>query len=426
MRHFRDFLLCLTVPVTFGIPIFGQQISVTDPSGNLVNQIISLFIFTSSFFLTKLNRIPLRTIWFSLAPMIGVLLLALVSVFWSEYPWLTVRRSSHLLIEVISLILIALAYRDEPESLLTRLFYIFGVITLANAASLAVPSISFSPIGFMGIHYHKNEAGAFFFCAIPLFALGILNRNTSKIRLAAVLLFLIAAGLFLLTQSKSAWVCVLIGIPLTFGLRLMIKGHRHFRVVMPLMFLAFGFAMLLIIADVGVDTILNGIFGDTTLTGRSDIWQFALVKFYSEPVHGIGYGALWQTGVEIEQYLSAYDVIGAVNEAHNGYIDILAQLGALGVVLLIVFLAIVSIRLCRVINRYENRHLAGIGSYALYLLIGSLIYNISESSFFHTGISLWVMLVLVSTCATGRLAKPPRLIQKRRIFTTQIKTVAAQ
>jgi O-antigen ligase len=334
--------------------------------------------------------------------MAAFLLLAVGSTIWSEHPGLTLRRSMHLGINATSLVLIGLTFRHESENLLKRLFYIFGAITLANAAALISPSTSFSPIGFMGIHNNKNDAGGFLFCAIPLFMMGILDRTISNRRWLAIMLFVVGVGLLALTESKTAWVCILVVIPMAIAIRSAIKSKRFGRGVLPLVYALFALAVLFVVLDFGIASILDRIFGEATLTGRSDIWKFALTKFDSSPVNGIGYGALWQTGYDIGRYLFLYKVT-TVNEAHNGYIDILAQLGLLGLISLAYFLVVVFYRVCRVIRDYEDQSRIGIPTYALFLMIGIMIYNITESLFFGPGLSQWVLLVLVSSCVMGRM-----------------------
>jgi len=422
LKLFRDMLLFLTIPFVFGISLFDHSKSVTDSSGNIFNQLSALFVFGSSLFLAKVQRIPFRIVLFSIAPMAGFLLLALVSYFWSDYPSLSVRRSFHLAIEATSLVLIALAYAEKSDELLKRIFYIFAIITLADAASLVFPSISSSVIGFKGIHVHKNEAGAFFLCAIPLFAVGALYRDISSGRLAAALLLFIASGMLILTHSKTSITGVLAGVLMTLALRSVIqsKSYGGVAVMIPL-YLALGSILLIYTSEVGIDAIAEKIYGDPTLTGRTDIWEFALTKFRAEPLHGVGYGAVWQAGTAIVQYLKDYNIT-IVNEAHNGYIDILAQLGVLGLVSLGIFMVVMFIRICRALVRYEAKNRIGIASYALYFLIVGVICNLSESSFFRTGISLWVLLVVISVCATARLGYQPMLIQRRRPIRAKFRT----
>ena len=170
---YRDALICVVFVMTFRIAFSGQTfdvedrqlalLSLTSDSGNPIEQAIILFVFVNSLFLARLSRLPLRTIAFGMAPFAGLLLFALVSVLWSEYPWLTLRRALRFVTEVTTLNLLALTYRDECDRILRLFFRMFAVITVASFVSLAAPTFSFWAESFKGIFLQKLDAGRFFF-----------------------------------------------------------------------------------------------------------------------------------------------------------------------------------------------------------------------------------------------------------------------
>jgi exopolysaccharide production protein ExoQ len=159
-----------------------------------------------------------------------------------------------------------------------------------------------------------------------------------------------------------------------------------------------GLAAVMIVWAVGLDVILTKLFGDATITGRDQIWHYALSKYDTNPPGGVGYGALWQVGSQFGDVLQHAQVHWVANEGHNGYIDLLAQTGYVGLICAIVYLVATLIRLVRSAALPTSR-LFGLTSYALYLLLGGLLYNVTESSFFRAGHPTWILLVLVSTCA---------------------------
>ncbi len=410
---YRDILVGVALVLTFSIRFsiqafeFGDDrlalLAVSSDAGSPIEQAITLLVFFNSVFLARLSRLPPRMLIFSMAPLAPLLLLALASFLWSDFPWLTVRRTSRLVIEVTAWTLLALTYVNEGNRLMRLLFRLFAVITAANLASLAAPSISFDPLGFHGIHLHKLDAGRFLFFAIPVFVIGIINPIISKSRAAATVLFTVAALLMPLTNSKTAFVCVPLGIFMTVGLRLLMGGDARVRGGLFLVYLFGALGICIVVGDFGLDTVFDRVFGDVTLTGRDNIWHFALDRFVQRPILGVGFGALWQTGAGVIQSLIAYDAYSFINQAHNGYIDILAHLGLAGFIGLVAFLVIVFIRLCTAISRYEVGKGVGVASYGLYLLLGSAVYNFTDSTYLFSGRSMWIMLVFVSTCATARL-----------------------
>ncbi len=407
---YRDILLCFAITIELGIlfsteayGFLDQQViiqSVSSDLGNPFEQAITLFIFANSVILARLGRISARTIAFSIAPLVPILLLALASFLWSDFPLLTIRRASRLVIETTSFFLLALSYRDEPDRVLRLLFGLFAVLLAANIASLALPSKSFTPIGFRGIFGNKNYFGFFCFFAIPVFAIGIVNPVISKSRLIAVALIVITAGLMPIAGTKTAMVCIPLGILLTLSIRFVSVYDARIRGILFVIYTLAALAIVISAYDTGIDTLFDKLFGDVSLTGRDNIWRFALDRFSQRPLLGVGFGALWQTGPDVIKVLVQYNAYSFINEAHNGYIDILAQLGLTGLALTIAFLIIVFVRLIKAVFRYEIGKNFGIASYGMYLLLGSIIYNFTESAYLLSH-EVWIMLVFVTTCATA-------------------------
>jgi len=412
----RDVLLCITLPLTLrigfsdpynGLGGQGQLIQgLASDSGNIFIQALTLFVFVNSLFLVKLSLLPPRAIARAMAPLMGLLLISFISIAWSDYPDLTFRRGFHIIIETTTIILLALTYSHEPNRVLRLLFRIFAIVTVANALSLALPSISFSPLGFNGIHMHKLDAGRFFFFAIPIFVLGILYKSVSGSRVVAAILFLIALGLLPITHAKTSLVCVPLAILLTLSIRMVYIGNASTRLFLPLIYALLALIMVLVTYDLGVDTVFNLAFGDATLTGRTEIWNYILYLYSLHPILGVGYGALWQTGTSLispnlhEDYLLLH-----VNQAHNGYLDILAQLGLFGFAMLLLFLTVIFVRLNSFIFHHELRRFFGLASYGMYLLLGSVIYNFTDSTYFRPGTTFWILLVFISTCVGTRAQK---------------------
>jgi exopolysaccharide production protein ExoQ len=412
---FRDALICIGLTMVFSITFSTQAFqygneelatrALSSDLGSPIEQAMTLFVFANSLILARLSGLNVRTIALNMAPIAVLLLLALSSVLWSDYPILTLRRASRLVVEVSAVYLLALTYRDECERVLRILFRLFAIITLANLAALALPSMSFTPIGFRGIHQHKLDAGRFFFFAIPVFAIGIINPLVSKSRLVAAALMLIAVGLMPITSSKTAFVCVPLAIVLTLSMRSMSVHDARVRGILLVIYALIVMSVVLIADDIGTDTLFDKAFGDVTLTGRDNIWRFALDRFMQRPFFGVGFGALWQTGPDVIQSLTQYNAYSFINQAHNGYIDILAQLGLVGLALYLAFLVIVFIRLNTAVRYYEIGKGFGIASYGIYLLLGSVIYNFTDSTYLWPGRSMWIMLLFVVTCATARIMK---------------------
>jgi len=74
---------------------------------------------------------------------------------------------------------------------------------------------------------------------------------------------------------------------------------------------------------------------DSTLTGRSALWQQLLRMSSERPFFGVGFESFW-LGPRLDKMWSLFSF--HPNEAHNGYLEILLNLGWTGVALLAVIL----------------------------------------------------------------------------------------
>jgi O-antigen ligase len=75
---------------------------------------------------------------------------------------------------------------------------------------------------------------------------------------------------------------------------------------------------------------------DTTFTGRTDIWEFAISSLGLRPILGYGFAAFWGTD-SIEKLVKSdqYEWAAAASHSHNGYLDTALTLGYPGLALII-------------------------------------------------------------------------------------------
>ena len=111
---------------------------------------------------------------------------------------------------------------------------------------------------------------------------------------------------------------------------------------------------------------------DNTLTGRTDIWAdcFSLV---GSKIFGVGYGNFW-LGKRLEFLWDKW--WWKPITAHNGYIDVFLELGAIGLALLLLTFLYSYFRILK-------KFLYDFLNYRFFLviLLSGVIYNIAESAF---------------------------------------------
>ena len=94
---------------------------------------------------------------------------------------------------------------------------------------------------------------------------------------------------------------------------------------------------------------------DTTFTGRTDIWEFAISSLGLHPFLGYGFAALWGTD-SIENLIQNDQIEWAAtaSHSHNGYLDSALTMGYPGLVLIIVIFVVAPLRNFSVATRFGN------------------------------------------------------------------------
>jgi O-antigen ligase len=372
----------------------GQQASSLSGAGNTINQVFSSAAFLNAVLLAVLYQVPLQKIWHTARWLLPLMIWIILSVYWSAYPDITLRRAIREEFEVFSLILLicTYSYRIEP---LRILFLSFATTALLDFASLAVPSFSFSsnPPGFQGFHGHKNSAGEFFFYALPLFGLAIFDRSIAIGRYLAPLALFLGTALLLLSRSKTAIGLFAITGLCVFAIRLLRRMGDHTAVLL-LIYLLIGVAAVVAVLGVGFTNTVDLLTGDVTLTGRAALWNYVVARWQENPYFGQGFGALWQVGLQMGAYLNAGQLNWVMNEAHNGYLDMLAQTGIIGLLLLIVFL-LAALRAVLFARADKRGPFDAWKWYGIYVTLGILLHNMTESTFTRTGGTGWTLFVML-------------------------------
>jgi exopolysaccharide production protein ExoQ len=123
---------------------------------------------------------------------------------------------------------------------------------------------------------------------------------------------------------------------------------------------------------------------EETLTGRSEIWAELVPFAMNRPIFGYGVGGFWTTEMRELVY---------VGTAHNGYLDVVLNIGFAGLVPLAIFL-MSSIRKAHT----EMNHDFYWGALWSCCLLMVVVYNIAESSLNSFASHLTAILLFMSVC----------------------------
>jgi exopolysaccharide production protein ExoQ len=263
--------------------------------------------------------------------------LAFLSVFWSQVPSVSLRASIQYLTQVICA-LIAVRVLDVRTLTL-------GVV--AGTAIVLLYSILFGyyeydPIdgtySFVGAFASKNQLG--FYASLGIifaFAAVFIYRERRLWMAASGMVGLMAAYCLHASQSATSVITTAAIVALLIGFRVVLMlspGHRKLLVIG-------GGVAAIVLAVAGVylgavDAVL-GIFGkDSTLTGRTYLWQQGIAAALQNPAFGIGYQAYWVQGFAEPERLWKEFFIGSRSgfHFHNTYIETGVELGLVGVLIL--------------------------------------------------------------------------------------------
>jgi len=266
----------------------------------------------------------------------GLLLVACISTLWAETPDLVFRRSISLLGTSLFGVLLAARLTFAEQLRLARI-----VFRLAAVACLALfivaPShamaTNYGTGSARGIFPHKNLFGA-------AMALGLLVEwyafdEGTFARLTKFVSMGLLSGLLIVSRSVTSIVTVTVTILI---LWLFEKFHRRYRIPLPaiLLFLA---GIVVCVALLGIDTrAFTEVLGRSKdLTGRTDLWHSVGSMILARPLLGYGFSGFWG-GASIESYQVEKYVGWSPTYSHNGYLEILLNLGIVGCGLFLIFL----------------------------------------------------------------------------------------
>ncbi|WP_162937693.1 O-antigen ligase family protein [Indioceanicola profundi] len=255
--------------------------------------------------------------------------MALLSYLWSADKSSTLVAGMQLL--SITLFGMFMGARLGVAAMTRILFLVLGVTAVLSLGVIGLGEVAKDHHGnLIGAFSHKNVTGNRM--AVLILASTILVA-AGQWRWMAIPAFLLAALVLVLSGSATALVAIaacLFGLAMLYCLDL----PGQLRVLgLSLVALA-GTAVLFGAYWVQVnlpEAALEMLGKDTTLTGRSTLWEFALRSIAEKPGFGYGYDAFW-TGDRFDAEWLRWIMEQRLAHFHNGFLDIGVQLGIPGMV----------------------------------------------------------------------------------------------
>jgi exopolysaccharide production protein ExoQ len=325
-----------------------------------------------------------------------------MSVYWSDFPAITTR--SGLLYLSTTCFGIYLAHRyslREQMHLVATAIGLLGLMSLL--LGIVVPSAgiennAFRQGAWRGVFYHKNNLGSFMYMGCISALLIALDRRRDYIQLLAWASCGLTFGLVVLSSSKtSLLIAVVLMSLIPFARSLRWQGPQ----LIPLLS-----GLTVLVGSVGVflvenyESLLRGLGKDPTFSGRTDLWRIVIQSAMERPWFGFGYEAFWVTdaGRCIGECSYVRATLGFdATSAHNGYIDLLASLGIIGLAMFLVGMGIAYRRAIFTILKTQDTS----GLWPFLYLISLLLFTQSESAVLADRSLFWALYVGLGLGAPG-------------------------
>jgi exopolysaccharide production protein ExoQ len=379
-------------------------------AGMVVTQMLWVVIYLCTIFLLFYRcEQPFRT-FFSEWPLVALCAFAMGSMFWSEAPGVTFRRSVALALTLLFGVYFASRFRLKEQlrvlawtcAICIVFSFIFGALGLGNSVDEGG-----GVQGWYGIFDQKNGLGRMMVLSALVFVFwkraepehkwlanaGLLGSIalvgfSRSMTAAVVLVLLLALRPYLRWTARKSlpWMIAGIGFLATIGLMSLLYVATHLEQVFPV------------------------IGKSVTLTGRLQLWILSVVMALRRPWLGYGYNAFWlPTQWFTVRIWRAMD--WKAPHAHDGFIELWLELGIVGLGLFLLVFVYYVLRSVGFLRRYPNVDTAG---WPLLFLIFQFLSNVTETDLL-TRNNIFFILFVSSVLATRARAETVRNYEVSRV-----------
>lgn len=337
-----------------------------------------IFIFLALFSINQLNKIKINFL-----PVIALIFWCAASVSWSDNPYRTIIFSSFIAMQALVAASICATMTYERFFSILK-FTSTVILTLSLIFIFLMPSYGRMTLVFpgfwQGIFTHKNVLGQF--CAIACIV--YLVSYAEKRRATDLILTITTFFVLYQTHSSTALLAVLASMVVLFFFTM----RRIHALLILVMTVGLG-AIAVIDFDTTWKTALTVLGKSETLTGRTTVWTLAFDAISTHPILGFGFGAFW-TSYEAERLRGLADWY--VPHAHNGFLEVLLQIGVSGLVLFFIVLysalrnSLVAVRNTKLANRL----------FPVLFLVVFLVLGLAEITYLNINYLFQLILFMVS------------------------------
>lgn len=382
--------------------VMGYQVEINYMEGSPIERALySTFMVIGILILIK-RKVNWREVIRGNAWLVALFLYMLVSIFWSDFSGISFKRWTRSFADLV-MALVVLTDHDSLEAtytVLRRVLFIIIPLSIIFIKYYRNIGTAWDYLGnemWVGVTTHKNELGQVAMIAGIYFVIEIM-RNWRKWSWRSmsmwIYILLLVMTLWVLigsptSRSTTSMFLFIVGVILFSALHYMKSKAAYIGryLVLGSFLIGIFYVGFQAFTDKSVVTSAVEASGrDTTLTGRTELWDDLLHIASAHPILGVGYGSFW-----IGNTSGLWDKhIWGPTQGHNGYIDVYLELGITG---LLVFGGLMLSTYRNILNEFKQNF--DFAAFRLTLLIIILCHNLTESSFLRGSVSLWFLFLLV-------------------------------
>lgn len=331
----------------------------------------------------------------------GLIALAYVSKYWSIDPEVTSRRVIAMAINSAFAVYVGCVFRGAPlPRMLMNTCLVMAIGSLIMV--FAFPRIGVHQMDnaglWRGLWYEKNQMGLVMVVgavsSAAVLAADHLAGNGRK-PWVPLLAFGLTTLLVMATQSKTSLLCWLLGVGMI-GFWWLLKQGGAAITIVAVWFAVVTSSLAAWLWNTDSAAILQALGKDPSLTGRTLIWEALMRRVAERPMTGYGFSAFW--GVDsIPAREIRLETQWPVPSAHNGWIDLLVQLGWPGAIFVGTVMLVSAILVIVRLNGMGARE----GYWSIAYLTVFTALSLSESVLLtHANLPWILMLAIMSRAMT--------------------------
>ena len=331
----------------------------------------------------------------------------LVSTMWSDEPFVSFKRWIKAAGDVIMIVIVLTDadQRDAIKRFLCRAAYVLIPLSILFIKYYPDWGRSYNPWTwepmYSGVTTFKNLLGM----TTLVGALGTLwcfIRSWRELRgrrrwqhlVAEGIILCMSIWLFLTADSMTSFSCFMLAGMVMLIASLKFVARRPW-IIHVAVVAAISVALVALFFDTSGDMVKK-LGRNSTLTGRTAIWQEVVEQAKHSPILGTGYEGFWMG----DRLAAVWRVEKGIQEAHNGYLEVYANLGWVGIGLLAWLIVSGYITVLAIYSRDHT-----IGVIKLGFFVAALIYSFTEAGFRMMS-PIWLGFLLAVMWVPPRQSRP--------------------